>query len=389
MYKKYHTSLIKIFILYQFVFFSNCVEPVEPEFDLITGLVTVEAIISNEEESSFVKIQESELGLVFGLYKNYPINGADITFVNTNTSEIVNLLENDEANIYLPPSDFVAEVGDSWELDIKLADGRHYKSFPEKIKEPVVIEGIDAEYKQELEYSVESKRFISGHEINVSFNDPVEEENYYYWSYKSFETKTICQECVDSFYRGGYCNDFGVYPTPNQRDPFTITYECEVDCWRIRYNQNVEILEDEFINGSTVAQMPIANVLLHNKRDILVEVKQFSLSKPAYNYYKVLKDIVENNSGFNAPPPAALVGNMYNVNNSEEYVLGRFTAAATSKATIFLEREALQGTVADPVDLFFPESDSNPTPPGAPPVLYAPCVEGFYSTSIKPEGWQN
>ncbi|WP_406685053.1 DUF4249 domain-containing protein [Seonamhaeicola sp. MEBiC1930] len=381
------------------ILFISCVEPVEPEFDLITGIITVEGVISNEEGSSFVKIQESELGLVFGLYKNMAINGANISFVNTNTSEVVRLTENfspsinlsqeeNEAGIYLPPKGFVASVGDTWELDIKLPDGRHYKSFPETIKEPVAIEEIDAEFIQELEYSTEWEQFFSGHTINVSFNDPADEKNYYYWNFKSFEPKVICLICRNSYFREGYCNDFdGYFPRPNGPDPFFISYLCETDCWRIRYNQKIEILDDEFINGSRVSQIPVASVLLHSKKDILIKLRQFSLSKPAYDYYNVLKDIIDNNSGFNAPPPAALVGNMFNVKNNDEYVLGRFTAAATSKATIFLKREALQGFIVEFPMESDPENESQGDPPGLPPVYYYPCEETFYSTAIKPEGW--
>lgn len=78
---------------------------------------------------------------------------------------------------------------------------------------------------------------------------------------------------------------------------------------------------------------------------------------------------------------------MYNVNNAEEYVLGRFTAAGTSKATIYLKRGSLPGITIEFVDGALPESESNPSPPGLPPVYYYPCEETFYSTAIKPEGW--
>ncbi|KJD35158.1 hypothetical protein PW52_10770 [Tamlana sedimentorum] len=365
----------------------NCIEPVEPEFNYITGLITIKAIISNETGGSFVKIKESEIEAVFGKYVNVPVNNASITFVNTNTTEVVNLIEDVESEVYLPPNDFEASLGDTWVLEIKLADGREYKSLPETIKQPVAIGSIEAEFKQELEYSIEKEGYVPGHSIKVSFNDPVDEKNYYYWSFRSFETKVICLTCVDSYYRNGICDNFDGY-YPRAAEPFYVTYLCEPDCWRIRYNQKIEILDDEFTNGSAISQLPIANILLHNVKDILVEIRQFSLSKPAYNYYKVLKDLTENNSGFNAPPPAALVGNMYNPNQEDEYVLGRFTAAATSKATIFLDRESLQGAI-DALEVLFPESENNPTPPGTPEVLYAPCREGFYSTSIKPEDWPN
>ncbi|HAI38656.1 MAG TPA: DUF4249 domain-containing protein, partial [Maribacter sp.] len=98
------------------------------------------------------------------------------------------------------------------------------------------------------------------------------------------------------------------------------------DCWQIRYNNRVNILADEFINGSTF-ELPVANLLLYNKSKILIELQQYSISASAYKYFSVLKDIVDDSNGLNAPPPAALLGNIINPNDEEEVVLGRFTVA--------------------------------------------------------------
>lgn len=384
-------ALIKRVLIIPAILFVACIEPTKPEFDFLTGLVTVEAIISNEEGTSFVRIQESELSPAFNIetYLNTPVNNAQVTFINTNTLDVVNLTEGIDGEVYLPPANFKALIGDTWELDIKLPDGRHYKSLPETLKTPVQIDAIEAVYNPELEFVSETNRLLPGHSINVTFNDPSNEKNYYYWTFKSFEPKRVCLICTDSYYRNEVCDNFnGFFPTPNQLEPFHITYLCEVECWRIRHTQNIEILDDEFVNGLTLNQIPVANILLYTRENILVELSQCSISQSAYRYYKTVKDIIKNNGGLNATPPAALVGNLYNVNEENEYVLGRFTATSTLRTDIFIDRTTIQ---EDPLEMQGnnPENENQGTPPGIPAVYVAPCVETFYSTAIKPDNWPN
>lgn len=376
------------FLLFLSTFiFTTCIEPVVPEFQLKEGLITVEAIVATTEGGSFVTIKESIIDSYRYVSGNIFISGAEVSFINTNTSEIVRLTEDEET--YIPPIGFAAMVGDTWELDVKLQDGRNYKSLPEIIPESVVITNITTTYDPDLVYRDDKSEYAPGHSILVNFNDPPDKNNYYYWNFRSFESRTICNTCFDSYYRKGTCcvRD----PPPSiPPPPFYYTYECETDCWRIRYNENIKIFDDEFINGSTINELPIADVLLFNKKDILVEIQQFSLSKSAYDYYKVLKDLVDNSSGFNAPPPAALVGNIFNPNDNEEYVLGRFTAGATSTATIFIKRGNITDGILETVRK--PTPENSPGPPNCElieegPVLYAPCIEGRYVTGIRPKDW--
>lgn len=363
-----------------------------PEFDFKSGLVSVEGFVSTTPGGSFVKINDmGEFNVGTNSYENVFMGGAEVSFINTDTGNEINLTEDVEAEIYIPPTDFAATVGNTWELNISLADGRLYKSFPETIMASVPISTINAIYDSELIYNVELDDFAPGHSIEVDFDDPPERENYYYWNYRAFEIKDICLIChIFRIYRNGTCVLIRPELPPEVElvHPYQ-TYYCENDCWRIRYNQNIKIFSDKFSNGSRVDQLPIADVPLYTKRDILVEVQQFSLSAATYEYYETLKDIVNDNGGFNSPPSAALIGNMFNPNDTDEFVLGRFTAASAETARIFLERDHLEENQIE-IELLAPEGTW--IPPEIPPeeyIFYAPCPEeSRYNTSIRPEGWQ-
>ena len=120
----------------------------------------------------------------------------------------------------------------------------------------------------------------------------------------------------------------------------------------------------------------------------MVEIQQLSLTPDAFDYYKVLKDLVDNNSGFNAPPPAALIGNIYNPNDLNDFVFGRFTAAATSSVDIFIKRGDIPENSLDPQKpLSIEPTFMSPYPP--PATIEAPCNEGRFKTAIQPEAWMN
>jgi len=359
--------------------FNACIDPVSPELKFKNGLIYVDALASTTIGTSYVKICETETE--FGVKKTIPILNASVYFLNIEKSERV--LCEERESVYFPPPDFILEVGELWELEVLLNDGRMYKSQPEKVQPLVQVKSIDINYVPELLFSEAFEAFVPGHEITTTFDDPIEQENYYYWQFKTYEKLIYCKECYNyTIFRNGEC----FQPNPNGGGPPLkryYTYACEKNCWRIRYNENIKLFSDEFTNGKTVSQLPVGEVLLYTNNNILVELQQYSISSNAYRYFKTLKDINDNNRGLNSPLPATLVGNMYNPNNLEEFVLGRFTAASTSITSKFVERIFIEEPSLEQRLINSPEE--NEVPP--PVVSSAPCYESLNRTGIMPVGW--
>lgn len=360
---------------------AACVDPVEPEFAFRLGLVYIDALAGTSPGSSYVKISESVNE--FGINKNRFLSGAQVLFLNSDTGNTISLTEQEE--VYVPPADFMTSAGEQWELRITMPDGTTYNSLPETVRQAVPITGLSVQYNPELIYNEGLDSRIPGHRISVDFVDPASTNNYYLWRYRSFERLVYCHQCFDrTVFRDGICEVIN----PGDFDsPLLIyyTYACEERCWQIRYSDEINIFSDTFSNGATVTQLPVSDIPLYTKRNLLVELQQFSLTEDAYRYYKTLKDLIDNNSGFNAPLPAALIGNLYNPEDSQDLVLGRFTAAATSVMPIFIERIYIDEEQLEPV--IFGQAEGLETPP--PQVLTAPCVESRFRTNEQPAGWQD
>ncbi len=370
--KRFHFRIFTCFS----VLLLGCVDPVAPEFEFKEGLVFVEGFASTAAGTSYVIINKSVTE--FGVNTTVFEKGATVSFKNSDTGQTITLFE--EEGAYAPPADFTVEVGERWELAITLIDGTQYKSSPETILNPVPISGITAAYNPELQFDEGVGEYQPGHLVSATFDDPEDQENFYYWTFRSFENLDICETCLDSILRNGECTNTDV-PTPD-----FFSYVCDTDCWKIRFPESISIFDDKFSNGRTTSNLAVANMPLYTKENMVVELQQFTLTPAAYNYYQVLKDIVDNNSGFNAPPPAALIGNLVNANDEDDFVFGRFTAASASVTSIFIDRSTVEEDAIEPlVSANLEPTLLSPYPP--PATISAPCTETRFRTAMRPEKW--
>ena len=98
------------------------------------------------------------------------------------------------------------------------------------------------------------------------------------------------------------------------------------------------------------------------------------------------------------PPPSALIGNMFNPQDENEFVLGRFTAAATTKKSIFINREDIAEppieetgplVLEDCFILCVAEQCTGEAPPCSRPMITsASCSETRFQTAVEPDGWE-
>lgn len=358
-----------------------CVDPVEPEFDYQLGLPYIDALLATNPGVSYVTIYES--AREFGVNLNKVITGAVVSFVNKDTGTSITLQEQD--GTYVPGEAFTATAGETWELAVTLPNGQEYRSLSETIPPAVPEQSLEVTHTPALFFSDEFEANVPGHRLLVDFEDPGGTPNYYYWRYRTYERLVHCRECYGgTIFRNNEC----IIVNP-ESDLFFLknyyTYACEERCWRIRYSDRIDIFSDTFTDGQQVTALPVADIVLFTRRDILVELQQFGISSEAYRYYKTLKDLIDNNSGFNAPLPAALIGNLYSTEDPEKVVLGRFTAASSIITPIFIERRFVEEEPLEPILLTQPEGDEVPPPV----VTTAPCVESRFRTSEEPEGWQD
>ena len=343
-----------------------------------------------------VSVRKSKLE--YGLYVTTPILGCEVSFINKNQNKIISL--NEIEGVYLPDNNFKINPGEKWELNVVLPNGENYNSIPEIAPSIVNVNSVNAIFNDKVTSVISLsgvERDISGHKIFVDFDDTIDEENYYLHRFKVYEKTVTCKTCTDGVYRNGECLVLDFPPYQRFQRAYYLanrdfTYGCEVPCWNINYNDETKIFSDEFTNGLNVKLYEIGNVPLISDNPFFVTVQQFNITQSAFNYYKTLKDVSENTSSLNAPLPTALIGNLFNPNNIEEFVLGRFTVASESNSSLFQNRKDLRDKVTNNASAYGikkidPEIYGMPLP--EPLTYFAPCEETRFRTAIEPQGWSN
>ncbi|QDK78871.1 hypothetical protein EXU85_09740 [Spirosoma sp. KCTC 42546] len=126
-------------------------------------------------------------------------------------------------------------------------------------------------------------------------------------------------------------------------------------------------------------------------------------------YFKLFQEQTQNSGGLADTPPTALAGNVHNVANIKEAVVGYFTASMISEKPIYIDRKDTEGFPfgKDPAgysgvegeELFFALNSRQPIPEPRPPYEIrifidgtlrpptASCAPIDQRTPFKPVGW--
>lgn len=128
---------------------------------------------------------------------------------------------------------------------------------------------------------------------------------------------------------------------------------------------------DLVVNGQfrnvKVAEVPITRATFFEK--YRVEIEQMTISKNAFDFFKIIRAQKEGASNLFQPPPGKLTGNIRPVNADYE-IVGLFWAASINRKDIYIHEADLPHPMA--VD-----------------IITFPCTDVFrHSTTIKPDFWQ-
>ena len=370
-FKKISVFVITLFFLLPF--YQSCIEPVDGEFDLQAGLIFIDGFALTEMGLSTVTITESVFE--FQTYKVINVPSAIVKIENINSGETVDFAE-DASGIYTCPPDFAAEPGEVWKLLVEFENGKKVESKPQTVVEAVPIAAVNVEYAPDIEFNADFGEFVPGHRVSIDWQDPAGEENFYLWKYRTFEPLFVCRTCENrSVLRNGECQ-----PTGQSFGPQYYNYLCNPQCWQIKFGNELPIFEDRLEDGVNIQDREIIILPFYRRPDILIEIQQFSLDKDAFEYFKVISDQVSESGGLNAPPPAALLGNLFNPDDSSDLILGQFTTAGVSTKSLYIDRALISESPIRPDDPIIIE------PCATCPTQY-PCMESAFRTAVKPDGW--
>lgn len=375
--KKRYLALILGWVL------SGCVEPYDGKYGNELDLLVVDGYLTDAPERQTITLRRSDrfatpdrTGMVTGARLQLTVNETGtLPFTET------------DKGVYALPESFRGKPGDRYKLSIVLADGKTYESTTEKMPSAVPINRIYQEFDPKGIKQNETA-FLPAHHLYVDVQDPVSERNFYLWKWTLWERQYACATCTNALYQtyaqGCVQSQYLYVP------PIIYDYACEGDCWEIFRETDLNVFADIYSNGKTITAKKVATLPFFSWDPALVELRQLSLSTDAYRYFSLIDQQTQRTGSLTDTPPAALSGNVKNVHNPNEHVMGYFSAAAVTIQKYWLQRK--DATFAKPIGLLggrdIQLEPYHEEPPGVARPPRAPCKLSATRTPIRPEGWQ-
>lgn len=244
----------------------------------------------------------------------------------------VEMLSEVSPGIYVTSEDFAAKVGRSYNLELNLFDGRRYISRPEKV---VPVPELDSVTVQSVSVpTIDRMNDEIGVEVLAHFQDPVEEKNHYFWNILPSDFQIISEPELN--------HNGPDHPTcPRCPNP--------LDCCKVCYSKevprplNIFVADDEEFNG--IYQKRVVAYLRDNgirfKGIFRLDMQHMSISQDAYRHLRLIDQQLRLNGSVFDLPPANIRGNMLNLEDQEEQVLGFFFVADERPIRIYIDESKL------------------------------------------------
>lgn len=317
------SKYILLLLTTSLLWLSSCVDEYWPEVSKYQNLLVVDGGITNEAPPYTVKLSISS-----------PIDNADIQ-VYTGCSLIIEdgdgnqeFLSETEPGIYKTPANGMkGEIGKKYKLKIQTPDGKSYESSFDNLKTPVLIDNIDAKTETKSSNNVDHE--LQGYQFYVNTETPLLDTNYYLWKLKY--TYHYQSDYFIKWYYNGHLNIF-------------LPIDSLYNCYTTRSVNNIYTFNTENITNKKLENFPLNYVSTESRQLSLrysLLVKQHTLSKNAYIYWNALEKQNSDQGSLYSRQPFQIRGNIRNINDAEEPVLGYFLVSSIDSSRIFVDRPDL------------------------------------------------
>jgi hypothetical protein len=366
----------KLNALMALVALTSCVDKIYFDAPRAQPFTIVEGMISDSPGPYTVKVSKS-LSIIADSSVRDPIQNAKIQ-LRDDEGNVEDLAET-SPGIYVTGGVIQGRVGHAYSLLIETDDGKIFESEPDTIKPVGEIDSI--------KYQFEARKIQLGYvayEADV-FNILVDAKvgkgssNYVRWRFTGIY-KAITHPEFHFIYLQGYkindpypCSGYVAGPLIDGNHLVQVDSCTCCICWVTQYEPMPTVSDGQFISNNEfrnvkVAEVPINIVTFDDK--YLVQIEQMSLSKNAFDFFKLIRIQKDQAASLFQPPFGTLKGNISS-RNANEPVVGLFWATSTTIKRIFIPRSAAPDYLG-PTD-----ADLN-----------APCQRIPSSTTTQPDFWQ-
>lgn len=368
---------LKLGWLITFTLISACVESINFDAPPAQLQLVIEGRITDAPGPYRVKISR---GLTLDSVTNSgtPVEKAEIKLYDDrgNTEDFIET----NPGTYETKGIIRGQVGRTYSIVVKTADGNIFQSDSEKLNPVGEVENIRAEFEARTVVESFGETRADVFNILVDADGGSAADNYIRWlftgTYKVFTEPAL--HMIETPPYTPYKSPFACSGYILVGGPFGGTLKrmdictcCE--CWVKQYETKPQLSDMQLISGSKfknvkVGEVPINNITFYEK--YMVEVEQMSLSRNAFEFFKLIRTQKEGASSLFQPPAGEIKGNIKAVNSTAP-VIGLFWASSVKKKSFFIYPSDIPYLIT-PIDF-----------------ITLPC-DKFYpnSSATKPAGWE-
>lgn len=312
------------------VLLQNCREPFEVEVPVGNSLLVVNGMITDQPGPYMVKLSRSS---PLGSFDFPAETGAAVTIESASGN--IEALEEALDGYYFTSEDGIrGEIGEQYRVSIQTKNEETYQSDWKLLKQSPPIDSVYFTFKEEQT----EEGLLQGIQTYVDTHDPTNKTEYYRYQWTETWKYTV-----------PYSPQFEYLGNDN-----TSPIEKKETCWKDQPSTSINVVSSTQNVRDIISRHPILFVTTKTARLRLrysILVKQFALDQEEYNFWKGLKETVNESGTLFDKQPQSITGNIHRL-NSEEPVLGYFSASTVSTKRIFLAKSDLpEGTPVD-VSLF-------------------------------------
>ncbi|MEP2773222.1 MAG: DUF4249 domain-containing protein [Fulvivirga sp.] len=361
--------------LFVLLLFTSCIEQFQPKVDEPDELpLVIDGLITNEFKNHRININRVNT-LAGPVQFNFEDEAK--VYVESSGGEIFEF-SNIGNGSYISDQAFAGTIGESYKLVINL-EGKTYESSIEEMPKTAEIDSIKAKYEiksiQDETGDLVNKPLISIL-IDVKLSD---EQDYYMrldWE-ATYKAKTPNQGL-------GVCWTEAGREPPDNLDPDKICYVNE------NSTSFLNVLTSDGIDRLTIKDYEAYSVSPNKRIQFMYSPKiyLYSMAKSSYDFWNAVKNQVENTGSLFDAPPTPIGGNIFNMENVNERVLGIFEVASVNSKREFF----LRSIITDELDNY--NADCSPSggqlsPPPPPPLYCCECTFLPNSSDKKPDFWED
>jgi hypothetical protein len=367
--KKYIIFSILSFLALKLI---SCVSPYEPNLPPHNAKLVVSGLLSNLQGDEYNYLNVTYSSPFNNESKDilYP-QGAKV-YVTDDKGNREDYVDAGVGVFKTKTLGFRGYVARTYTLHIDTPDGKKYESKPEYMKPVPPIDTAYLVFREKLtEKGVPYQRYF---DVVVETKDPTTSGDFYRWVWKHYERIAACKVTI--------------YLPPEGGPPVREIHPCCEDiCFDIyRCDGCINTASDNLVNGKRISKA-ITRINYNNASPYYMLFEQFSISTEAFKFWQRVDTQINNSGGIFDTPPATVIGNMMNVNDPDEQVLGYFGVSEIARKAVYLDRSFAYNVLGkQPFNINNVQVIRPFEAPDKPDCFT--CKEGFFRTQQPPLGWK-